>query len=111
MLKFKETLSTLLGSLFGVKPKTNQQDKENCSETTIQLTKIRPIDGTPFHTAMREEGRYTIVMGNHLITNEIFTSRGACEKAVSNINWWMLLNVVGIYMDKFSKENNLKQIN
>lgn len=103
MLKIIEKLSTLLGSHTGKEPKTILQDKEPSSDR-INLSMLKPIEGTPFCTALKEKNKYVIVMGQHLITNETFYSRGAAEKFVKQTDWWTILNVVGVYVENYFNE-------
>lgn len=47
-------------------------------------------------------------MGNHLISNEIFYSRGSAIKSLDKINYWTILNIVGIYIEQVE---NFKKLN
>lgn len=107
MLNALKKALKLRGSSITEEPKTNLQDNTPSGEKLI-LNKIQPIEGTPFHTAKKGDNQYVIVMGNHLISNEIFYSRGSAIKSLDKINYWTILNIVGIYIEQVE---NFKKLN
>ena len=107
MLKLIEKLRQSLGSRIGEKQKTKQQDKEQYHGMTIKDPKIVPIEGTPFATVQKEEGQYILVFGQNMITNEIFSSRGAPEKEIERIDWNKILNLIGIIVTSAINQEKL----
>lgn len=90
----------------------NQPNKENSGETLkIQNPRVIPIDGTPFATVEKDEGQYIIIFGKHMITPEIFSSRGAALKEIERLDWTKILNVIGIYVENAINNENIKKIN
>ena len=111
MLKLLEKLNTSLGIRTGKKQKTNQQNKEVYPSMTIKDPKIVPIEGTPFATVQKTENEYILVFGQNMITNEIFSSRGAAEKEIERIDWNKILNIVGIIVTSAFKQEQLMNKN
>ena len=107
MLKLLKKLSTSLGIRTGKKQKTNQQNKEVYPSMTIKDPKIVPIEGTPFATVQKAENEYILVFGQNMITNEIFSSRGAAEKEIERIDWNKILNIIGIIVTNAIKHEQL----
>lgn len=111
MLKLLEKLNTSLGIRTGKKQKTNQQNKPEFPSMTIKDPKIVPIEGTPFATVQKTENEYILVFGQNMITNEIFSSRGAAEKEIDRIDWNKILNIVGIIVTSAIKQEQLMNKN
>lgn len=68
---------------------------------------IEPILGTPFACAKKDENRFVVIFGEHMITAREFTSRKQATDWVYRTDWITILNVVGIYVDHVLKEKNI----
>lgn len=107
MKKFidKALNSLSFGKITGKKAEINNTDKLTSGVETKNI--IEPITGTPFACVKKDENRYVVIFGDHMITSREFISRRQATDWVHKTDWASILNVVGIYINHVLKEQNI----
>lgn len=86
------------------------QDSEQ--STSENILKYVTIEGSPFTTIQLENGRWGLVMGNQLVSDQTFEDADEASAFVESKPWSLIMTASYIYMDYINKNiNNLKQEN
>ena len=102
----KKTASALLEEQMNA---STQDSEQSTSENMLRYV---TIEGSPFTAIQLENGRWGLVMGDQLVSDQTFEDVDEASKFVESKPWSLIMTASFIYVDYINKNiNNLKQEN
>jgi hypothetical protein len=102
----KKKASALLEEQMSVGTQDNKQS------TSENMLKYVTIEGSPFTAIQLENGRWALVMGDQLVSDQTFEDVDEATAFVESKPWSLIMTASYIYVDYINKNiNDLKQEN
>lgn len=100
----KKTASALLEEQMNVGTQDNEQS------TSENMLRYVTIEGSPFTAIQLENGRWAIVMGDQLVSDQTFEDVDEAKEFVDSKPWSLIMTASFIYVDYINRNiNDLKQ--
>lgn len=92
-----------------LKEQTSVNTQDNVQSSSENILRYVTIEGSPFTTILLENGRWGLVMGDQLVSDQTFEDVDEAAEFVETRPWSLIMTAAYIYTDYINKNiNNLK---
>lgn len=92
-----------------LKEQTSVDTQDSEQSTSENILKYVTIDGSPFTAILLQNGRWSLVMGDQLVSDQTFEDVDEAADFVETKPWSLIMTASYIYMQYINENiNNLK---